>query len=152
MPVKSATCLSPRQSALFLLRIRRWRTAAEAAWRDYGEVILAETREEAAAVCDDYAPEHLQIQARARHVSAVVVHVHDACPPEVARRLGYAYRKLNRAGEAHYYLGQSYLLQDEDEKAIQFLERAVREYKEGSPRIQVIQDEIEVIRAQLNNG
>ena len=40
------------------------RTAAEAAWRDYGEVILAETREEAAAVCDDYAPEHLQIQAR----------------------------------------------------------------------------------------
>ena len=40
------------------------RTAAEAAWRDYGEVILAETREEACKVCDDYAPEHLQVQAR----------------------------------------------------------------------------------------
>lgn len=40
------------------------RAAAEAAWRDYGEVILADTREEACAVCDDYAPEHLQVQAR----------------------------------------------------------------------------------------
>jgi len=39
------------------------RQAAEAAWRDYGEVILADSREEAAAVCDAYAPEHLQIQA-----------------------------------------------------------------------------------------
>ena len=40
------------------------RAAAEAAWRDYGEVILAETREEACEVCDRYAPEHLQVQAR----------------------------------------------------------------------------------------
>lgn len=72
--------------------------------------------------------------------------------PEAARRLGYAYRKLNRAAEAHYYLGQSYLLQDEEEKAIESLERAVREYKEGSPRIQVIKDEIEVIRAQMADG
>ena len=40
------------------------RTAAEAAWRDYGEVILTETREESCAVCDRYAPEHLHVQAR----------------------------------------------------------------------------------------
>ncbi len=40
------------------------RNAAEAAWRDFGEVILAETREEVAQVCDRYAPEHLQVQAR----------------------------------------------------------------------------------------
>jgi len=71
--------------------------------------------------------------------------------PEVARRLGYTYRKLNRAGEAHYYLAQSHLLQDEEQKAIESLERAVREYREGSPRVQVIRDEIEVIRARLNN-
>lgn len=72
--------------------------------------------------------------------------------PEAARRLGYAYRKLNRAGEAHYYLGQSYLLHDEEGKAIESLERAVREYKEGSPRIQVIKDEIEAIKALMSNG
>lgn len=38
------------------------RTAAEAAWRDYGEVVLCDTREEAVAVSDEYAPEHLEIQ------------------------------------------------------------------------------------------
>lgn len=39
------------------------RASAVAAWRDYGEIILVDSREEAAAVCDDYAPEHLQILA-----------------------------------------------------------------------------------------
>jgi len=37
--------------------------SATAAWRDYGEVVLVDTREEIAQVCDQYAPEHLQIQA-----------------------------------------------------------------------------------------
>ncbi|MEL6980086.1 MAG: histidinol dehydrogenase [Pseudomonadota bacterium] len=36
---------------------------AEAAWRDYAEVILCETREEMAAVSDEIAPEHLTVQA-----------------------------------------------------------------------------------------
>jgi len=38
------------------------RNAADAAWRDYGEVVLCDTDEEAAQVSDDYAPEHLEIQ------------------------------------------------------------------------------------------
>jgi sulfopropanediol 3-dehydrogenase len=36
---------------------------AEAAWRDYAEVILCSNREEMAEVADRYAPEHLQVQA-----------------------------------------------------------------------------------------
>jgi sulfopropanediol 3-dehydrogenase len=36
---------------------------AEASWRDYGEVIVTSTREEAAKVSDEYASEHLEIQA-----------------------------------------------------------------------------------------
>ena len=36
--------------------------AAAAAWRDYGEVVFCETDEEAAALSDDYAPEHLEVQ------------------------------------------------------------------------------------------
>ena len=36
---------------------------AEAAWRDYAEVIVCDTREEMAATSDDYAPEHLTVQA-----------------------------------------------------------------------------------------
>jgi sulfopropanediol 3-dehydrogenase len=40
------------------------RDAAGAAWRDYGEVILCDTREEAATVSDRLASEHLEVQAR----------------------------------------------------------------------------------------
>ena len=40
------------------------RDAAGAAWRDYGEVILCDTREEIAAVSDRYASEHLEVHAR----------------------------------------------------------------------------------------
>ncbi len=39
------------------------RVAAEAAWRDYGEVILVDSREEACHVSDHYASEHLHVQA-----------------------------------------------------------------------------------------
>jgi sulfopropanediol 3-dehydrogenase len=35
---------------------------AEAAWRDYGEVVLAETREEAVKAAGTYASEHLEVQ------------------------------------------------------------------------------------------
>jgi len=36
---------------------------AELAWQDYAEVILCDSREEMASVADDYAPEHLHVQA-----------------------------------------------------------------------------------------
>lgn len=39
------------------------RQNAEAAWRDYAEVIVCANREEMAATSDDYAPEHLTVQA-----------------------------------------------------------------------------------------
>ena len=39
------------------------RDNARAAWRDYAEVILCANREEMAATSDDYAPEHLTVQA-----------------------------------------------------------------------------------------
>ena len=38
--------------------------AAGAAWRDYGEVILCDTREEVAATSDRHASEHLEVHAR----------------------------------------------------------------------------------------
>ena len=39
------------------------RDAAGCAWRDYGEVILCDTREELVAVSDRYASEHLEVHA-----------------------------------------------------------------------------------------
>ena len=40
------------------------RKNAEAAWRDYGEVILCETNEEIVKISDEYAPEHLEVQTK----------------------------------------------------------------------------------------
>ena len=40
------------------------RSSSEAAWRDYGEVILCETDEEMASISDKYAPEHLEVQTK----------------------------------------------------------------------------------------
>lgn len=42
------------------------RKAAAAAWRDYGEVVLCDSREEAVKTSDRYAPEHLEVQAEDR--------------------------------------------------------------------------------------
>jgi len=39
------------------------RNNADAAWRDYGEVIMCDTKEEMLKVSDEYAPEHLEVQA-----------------------------------------------------------------------------------------
>ncbi|MGR6468363.1 histidinol dehydrogenase [Rhizobium sp. PAMB 3182] len=39
------------------------RASAVAAWRDYAEVIVCSDREEVAATADEYAPEHLSVQA-----------------------------------------------------------------------------------------
>ena len=39
------------------------RENAEAAWRDYAEIILCRDREEMATTADEYAPEHLTVQA-----------------------------------------------------------------------------------------
>lgn len=39
------------------------RQVATDAWRDYGEVVLCDTREDAIAVSDNYAPEHLEVHA-----------------------------------------------------------------------------------------
>ena len=38
------------------------RINSEAAWRDYGEVILCDNKEELVSISDDYAPEHLEVQ------------------------------------------------------------------------------------------
>ncbi len=40
------------------------RKAAEAAWQDYGEVVLCDSDEEMVQVSDQYAPEHLEVQTK----------------------------------------------------------------------------------------
>ncbi len=40
------------------------RTSAEAAWRDYGEVVLCDSDEDMAKISDEYAPEHLEVHTK----------------------------------------------------------------------------------------
>lgn len=61
-------------------------------------------------------------------------------------RLGQVYGKLDRLADGYYYLGRSYRLQDEDERAIADFERALKIVGENSPRGQMIKEELKTLR------
>jgi Flp pilus assembly protein TadD len=63
-------------------------------------------------------------------------------------KLGMVYGKLDRPGDGYYYLGRSYALQDEDERAIADYEKAIKIAGENSPRGQVIREELAILRAR----
>ena len=63
-------------------------------------------------------------------------------------RLGMVYGRLDRPGDGYYYLGRSYMLQDEDERAIADYERAIKIAGANSPRGQVIREELNVLKAR----
>ena len=63
-------------------------------------------------------------------------------------RLGSVYGSLKRLGDAYYYLGLSFLLQDEDERAMADLEKAIKIVGENSPRGETIKEELERLRAR----
>jgi predicted Zn-dependent protease len=61
-------------------------------------------------------------------------------------KLGMLYGKLDRPGDGYYYLGRAFALQDEDDKAINNLERAVKILGPNSPRGQLIQEELNTLK------
>ena len=63
-------------------------------------------------------------------------------------RLGVVYGKMNRLGDAYYYLARANLLSDEEERAIADFERAIKALSPASPRGQIIREEIEAIKAR----
>ena len=63
-------------------------------------------------------------------------------------RLGAVYGKLDRLGDAYYYRARSLLLQDEDERAIADLEKAIKILDPNSARGQTIKDELANLRAR----
>ncbi|MDH3443996.1 MAG: tetratricopeptide repeat protein, partial [Deltaproteobacteria bacterium] len=65
-----------------------------------------------------------------------------------AYHLGVAYGKLDRLGDAYYYLGRSFLLQDEDEKAFAAFEKAAKIIGPGSPRGEMIKEELKSLKAR----
>jgi predicted Zn-dependent protease len=63
-------------------------------------------------------------------------------------KLGMVYGKLDRPGDGYYYLGRSFALQDEDERAIANYERAIKIAGANSPRGQMIQEELKILRSR----
>lgn len=61
-------------------------------------------------------------------------------------RLGIVYGKLDRRGDGYYYLGRSFMLQDEDERAIADFERALKILGENSPRSQLVKEELKTLK------
>jgi protein O-GlcNAc transferase len=61
-------------------------------------------------------------------------------------KLGMLYGKLDRPGDGYYYLGRAFVLQDEDDKAINNFERAVKILGANSPRGQLIQEELNTLK------
>lgn len=65
-------CMSERFAAECLAEVERQlvilptRNVAEISWRNNGIITIAETNDEAVAIADDYAPEHLELHVRDR--------------------------------------------------------------------------------------
>ena len=63
-------------------------------------------------------------------------------------RLGTIYGNLDRLGDAYYYRARSLMLQDEDERAMAALEKAIKILGENSARGQTAKDELNNLRAR----
>ncbi|MEX0804437.1 MAG: M48 family metalloprotease [Candidatus Binatia bacterium] len=63
-------------------------------------------------------------------------------------RLALIYGKLDRLGDAYYYRARSFMLQDEDERAISEFEKAIKILGENSARGQTIKDELKILRSR----
>jgi hypothetical protein len=58
------------------------------------------------------------------------------------------YGKLDRPGDGYYYLGRSFALQDEDDKAVANFERAIKISGVNSPRGQLVQEELNTLKTR----
>jgi len=66
-------------------------------------------------------------------------------PPQ---RLSLVYGKLDRLGDGYYYLARAHLLQDEEERAIADLERALKLIGPHTPRGQAISEELKTLKSR----
>jgi predicted Zn-dependent protease len=87
-------------------------------------------------------------ESNLREAAGAYINAQNLAPlwPEPPQRLGTVYGKMNRLGDAYYYLGRSMVLQDEYEKAIAQWERALKIFDEKSPRGQTLKGELDSLR------
>ena len=97
-----------------------------------------------------YLGELLEKENDLRAAAGAYLNAHQLSPfwDKPPARLGAVYGKLDRLGDAYYYRARSLILQDEDERAIADLEKAVKILGANSTRGQIIKDELDNLRAR----
>lgn len=97
-----------------------------------------------------YLGELLEKENDLRAAAGAYLNAHQLSPfwDKPPARLGAVYGKLDRLGDAYYYRARSLLLQDEDERAIADLEKAIKILGPNSARGQTIKDELANLRAR----
>jgi cytochrome c-type biogenesis protein CcmH/NrfG len=68
--------------------------------------------------------------------------------PVAFYRLGVTYGRMNRQADGHYYLARSFLLQDDDARAVADYERAIKILGPTSPRGQMMKEELDALKAR----
>ncbi len=97
-----------------------------------------------------YLGELLEKENDLRAAAGAYLNAHQLSPfwDKPPARLGAVYGKLDRLGDAYYYRARSLLLQDEDERAMADLEKAIKIIGANSARGQTIKDELDNLRAR----
>ena len=97
-----------------------------------------------------YLGELLEKENDLRAAAGAYLNAHQLSPfwDKPPARLGAVYGKLDRLGDAYYYRARSLLLQDEDERAMADLEKAIKILGPNSARGQTIKDELANLRAR----
>jgi predicted Zn-dependent protease len=146
---EKARALSPDNSGLQRDLARLYSTI--------GEVALSRSAFETALALDPNEPltylylgEHFEKYGDLRSAAGAYLNAHNLAPlwDKPPHRLGLVYGQLNRLGDAHYYLGRSYLLQDDEERAIVEYEKALKNQGEASFRGQAIHEELKTLKAR----
>lgn len=119
----------------------------QAARRLFDRAIAMEPREPLNYL---YLGELLEKQNDLRSAAGAYLNAHQLAPlwDKPTARLGLIYAKLDRLGDAYYYRARTFLLQDDDERAMSEFQKAVKILGENSPRGQTISDELNIIRAR----
>ena len=97
-----------------------------------------------------YLGELLEAEGNLRGAAGAYLNAQNLSPlwDKPPQRLGLVYGKLDRLGDGYYYLGRSLILQDEDEKATGYFEKAIKIAGSNSPRGQVIREELKILRGR----
>jgi predicted Zn-dependent protease len=95
-----------------------------------------------------YLGEMLEKSGDLRTAAGAFINAHNLAPlwDRPPYRLGMVYGKLDRPGDGYYYIGRSFALQDEDERAIADYERAIKILGDKSPRAQLVKDELNILK------